>query len=126
MNPTQLFNNFYNACVYFAQLNGDYNLQFTLYDPGNQQIQITSWVSSITPPVPQPTNAQLLTITLAEVAIIARQQFIRTRLINNILLSVTTLEIATYITNPPVGLMVFNTTLTSPQIWNGTAWQTLT
>jgi|SRR5580698_3131241 hypothetical protein len=126
MNPTQLFNNFYDACIYYAQSNGDDNVQFTLYDPGNQQVQITSWISSITPPVSQPTNTQLLEITLAEVATIARQQLIKSRLLNNILLAVTTIEITTYITNPPIGLMVFNTTLTSPQVWNGTIWQTIT
>src|ERR1700678_1946629 len=113
MNPTQLFNNFSNACLYYAQSNGDNNATFTLNDPGNQQIVITSWNSTTT----QPTNAQLSAITLAEVATIARQQLIKRELVDNILLAVTTTEISTYITSPPNGLMVLNTTLGAPQIF---------
>ena len=125
MNQTQLFNNFANACTYYAQSLGDNNATFTLVDPGNQQIQIANWVSSITPPVPQPTNAQLLAITLAEVATVARQQLIKSRLVNNILLAVTSTEQTNYLSSVPIGLMIYNTTIGEVQIWNGTVWQTI-
>jgi hypothetical protein len=125
MNQTQLFQNFNNACIYYAQSLGDNNATFTLVDPGNQQIQITNWVSSITPPVNQPTNAQLLVITLTEIAIVARQQLIKSRLQNNILLAVTTTEQTAYLSSVPIGLLVYNTSVEEVQIWNGTIWQTI-
>ena len=122
MNPQQLFNNFYNACIYYAQSNGDNNATFTLYDSGNQQIIITSWNST----TPQPTTTQLSAITLAQVATISRQQIIKQELVNNNLLAVTTNEISTYITNPPNGLMLLNTTLGAPQIYIAGVWKTIT
>jgi hypothetical protein len=119
MNPTQLFNNYYNACVYYAQSNGDNNAVFTLADNGTGTITITSWNSTTT----QPTYAQLLAITPAEVLTIAIQNTIQSRLSDNILLPVTNAQITNYLSSPPNGLMILNSSTGGPLINVGGNWQ---
>jgi hypothetical protein len=128
MNNQQLFDNFSNACIYWARNNGDSNTfdiqNFTLSDNGTGNIVITSW-NGISP---QPTNAQLKTITLIQATSINRLHIIQAAIANSTLLNVTSNEIANSIalSNPVNGLMVLNTTLNTPQIYVNGGWHVFT
>jgi hypothetical protein len=124
MNPQQLFNNFQSACLYWAKNNGDPNVNvasFRLFDDGSGNISISSWFST----APQPTTEQLLSITLLEAQSIARARSVQDNLKANVLFSATTTEIASVIT-PPIGQLVFNSTIQAPQIYCSNVWKTFT
>jgi hypothetical protein len=125
MNQQQLFDNFSSACIYWARTNGDLTANsssFTLFDNGSQIITITKWLST----APQPTQQQLLTITLTQAQSITRSLLVQNKLQNNILFGASTTEINS-VTNPPLGQLVYNTTIGSPQIYvGGNVWKTFT
>jgi len=123
MTPEELYENFFNTCVIWAEDNGgapvDLNNLCDLDDNGDGTITIVNWYSA----APEPSNSDLETYTVDEVntriAAFYNQQKIEAATI----LTFTTSERDAL--TPPEGAIIYNSTTKTIQLFT-TVWNDLT
>ena len=126
MNDQQLFDNYFSACITYAENNGGLadgaeDTLCILKDGGDQKIFIATWNH----PSAQPSNADLKVFTAAQVSVRGLIRTLKKRLNEQKLPNIPT-AVRNIIPSPQSGWMIFNSTLNKVQFYDGTIWETVT
>jgi hypothetical protein len=124
MNDQELFDNFFNACVAYAEDNGaaitDPSTLCELVDNGDGKIIIKSWNHNST----KPTNAQLKTYTSSQVQQKDKKRKNQSQVDNGSPIPQFTVSEKNALT-PTNGTLIFNTTQKKLEIYID-GWKTVT